>query len=125
MLRLYYRDSLWSLIAGPTIWAVHFLFCYIATAIYCAKSAAPATDFYLLQITIAVATVAALAGIVVAGTQAADNWHRALDAEWAADDETLRHRRRFVGRAAFLLSGLSAIATAYVGMTVLFVSSCQ
>jgi len=125
MVRLYYRDSLWSLIAGPTIWAAHFLFCYISAAIFCAKSADPTADFQILRIVIGVATVVALIGIAIAGTQAVDDWRRALNAEWAADEDSLQIRRRFVGRAAFLLSGFSAVATVYVGMTVLFVSSCR
>lgn len=125
MVRLYYRDSLWSLIAGPTIWAVHFLFCYIAAAVFCAKSTDPVADFYGLKIAIGVATVMALIGIVIAGVQAVDDWRRALNAEWAVDEDSLAFRRRFVGRAAFLLAGLSAVGTIYVGMTILFVSSCR
>lgn len=125
MVRLYYRDSLWSLITGPTIWAVHFLFCYISAAIFCAKSTDPVVDFYVLRIVIGVATVVALIGIVIAGTQAVDDWRRALNAEWAVDEDSLAIRRRFVGRAAFLLAGLSAVATLYVGITILFVSSCR
>lgn len=125
MVRLYFRDSLWSLIAGPTIWAVHFLFCYISAAIFCAKAADPVTDFYMLRIAISVATILALLGIAIAGTQAVDDWRRALNAEWAVDEDSLPIRRRFVGRAAFLLSGLSIIATIYVGMTILSASSCR
>lgn len=125
LVRLYYRDSLWSLIAGPTIWAVHFLVCYIAAAIFCAKSADPVADFYVLKIAIGAATLIALIGIAIAGIQAVDDWRRALNAEWAVDEDSLPIRRRFVGRAAFLLAGLSAVATIYVGMTVLFVSSCR
>lgn len=124
MVSLYYRDSLWSLIAGPTIWAVHFLFCYISAAIFCAKVGDPAS-FATLRLVIGGATLIALAGIAVAGVQAVDDWRRALNAEWAADADTIDMRRRFVGRAAFLLSGLSGIAVLYVGMTVLFVSSCR
>ena len=125
MVRLYSRDSLWSLIVGPTIWGAHFLFCYITAAIYCEKSLDPAMHFTSLRITLGVATVVALIAIAVSGVQAADDWRRALNAEWAADADTLKMRRRFVGRAAFLLSGLSAVAVLYVGMTVIFVSSCR
>lgn len=125
MVRLYYRDSLWSLIAGPTIWAVHFLFCYITAAIYCAKASDPALHFSSLRLAIGAATVVALIGIAIAGVQAVDDWRRALNAEWAVDDDTLYMRRRFVGRAAFLLSGLSAVGVVFVGMTVLFASNCQ
>lgn len=124
MVRLYYRDSLWSLIAGPTIWAAHFLISYISAALFCAKFAGP-TSLDILRVIIAIATVVALVGIGFAGVQAADNWRQALNAEWAADANSLTMRRRFVGRAAFLLSGLSGVSVLYVGLTVLFVSSCR
>ncbi len=124
MVRLYYRDSLWSLIAGPTIWAVHFLVSYIAASIYCAKIGG-AGGFDVLRLLIAAATLVALAGIGIAGIQAVDDWRRALNASWAADADTLEMRRHFVGRAAFLLAGLSAVAVIYVGASVLFVSNCQ
>ena len=124
MVRLYYRDSLWSLIAGPTIWAVHFLISYISAAIICAKFGGTAS-IEVLRVFIAIVTVVALIAIWFVGVQATDDWRRALNAEWAADANTLDVRRRFVGRAAFLLSGLSGVAVLYVGLTVLFVSSCR
>jgi hypothetical protein len=125
MVRLFYRDSLWSLIASPTIWAAHFLFCYMTAAIYCAKAPYPAANFATIRVVIGVVTVMALIAIAIAGFQAADDWRRALNAEWAADADSLEIRRRFVGRAAFLLSGLSGIAVLYVGMNALFISSCR
>ena len=124
MVKLFYRDSLWSLIAGPTIWAVHFLFCYIAAAIYCAKFGTIG-GFGWLRGAIIIATLIALAGIARAGIQAVDDWRQAVNALWSTDTNSLDMRRRFVGRAAFLLSGLSGIAVIYVGMTVLFISSCR
>ena len=30
-------DSLWTLITAPVVWAVHFLLCYVAAAVVCAK----------------------------------------------------------------------------------------
>lgn len=124
MVKLFYRDSLWSFIAGPAIWVAHFLFCYIAAAIYCAKFA-DRDGFDVLRITIGVATIAALAGIARAGLQAVDNWRQAIDADWVADADTVEMRRRFIGRAAFLLAGFSGVAVIYVGATVLFVSDCR
>lgn len=125
MVRIFYRDSLWSLIAGPTIWAAHFLLCYIAAAIFCAKVADSAGSFDRLRLFIVVATAIALAGIVYVGAQAVDNWRRALNADWAADANSLEIRRHFIGRATFLLAGLSAIAVIYVGLVAIFISSCQ
>ena len=125
MVRLFYRDSLWSLIAGPTIWAAHFLLCYVAAAIFCAKVFDSAANFDSLRMFIAVATAMALAGVLYTGVQAVDDWRRALNANWAADANSLEIRRVFIGRAAFLLAGLSAIAITYVGMVAIFISTCQ
>jgi hypothetical protein len=66
-----------------------------------------------------------LAGIARAGIQAVDDWCQAMNADWVADADTLEMRRRFMGRAAFLLAGLSGVAVIYVGATVLFVSDCR
>ncbi|MGB7839915.1 MAG: hypothetical protein WBL40_17580 [Terrimicrobiaceae bacterium] len=33
------RQSLWLLMISPTIWAAHFLLCYLTAAIWCAKFA--------------------------------------------------------------------------------------
>jgi hypothetical protein len=124
MVKLFYRNSLWSFVAGPTIWLAYFLFCYIAAAIYCEKFADQA-GFPFLQLTIGLATIVALAGIARAGIQAVDDWCQAMNADWVADADTLEMRRRFMGRAAFLLAGLSGVAVIYVGATVLFVSDCR
>lgn len=124
MVKLFHRDNLWSFVAGPTIWAAHFLFCYIAAAIYCAKFADRA-GFGVLRVVIGLATIAALIGIARAGLQAVDNWRQALNADWVAEADTIDMRRRFIGRGAFLLAGLSGVAIAYVGATVLFVSDCR
>jgi hypothetical protein len=124
MARLYHPDNIWSLIVSPTIWIVHFLFCYISAALFCAKWA-DSGDFNTLRLIIVIATLVALGGIIAAGAQAVDDWRKALDTEWEADKPTLRMRRRFVGRAAFLLAGLSAVGVIFVALTVFFLSSCQ
>ena len=125
MVKLFYRDSLWSIVAGPTIWAVHFLFSYVAIAIFCAKRPDAEMHFDTLRVIIGGATLVALVGIVMAGVQATDNWRQALNAHWIADADTLDMRRRFVGRAAFLLAGLSGIAVIYTGLPVIFIASCR
>src|SRR3546814_7990489 len=35
--------SPWTLIAGPTTWALHFLACYVTAAVWCAKMSRAAT----------------------------------------------------------------------------------
>ncbi len=30
-------ETFWTLFTAPTVWALHFLVCYVAFAVYCAK----------------------------------------------------------------------------------------
>ncbi|HZY69039.1 MAG TPA: hypothetical protein VFE52_10645, partial [Devosia sp.] len=54
--------DLWRVIASPILWALHFLFCYVFTAIYCEKLGRDA-ELTEVRIAVAIATVVALAGI--------------------------------------------------------------
>ena len=58
------KVTLWTLIIPPTIWAVHFLFCYLWVAVTCAKSPTPATALDGFPLATLIATVVALLGIV-------------------------------------------------------------
>src|SRR4051794_38024617 len=51
--------NLWTLIAPPTVWSLHFLFCYVYAAIHCAK-AGRLESIAPVQPAIAVATVLSL-----------------------------------------------------------------
>lgn len=122
--RLRHREtSLWFLIAGPAIWSAHFLVSYVTAAIYCAK-AAPPHDMDPVQGVIAVATVAALAAIGVAGWLAARKWRIGLRGWTEHKRSTLDDRQRFMGHATWLLCALSAVATIYVALPAIFAASC-
>ena len=58
------QSTLWTLIAPPTIWSLHFLFCYVSAAILCAKGG-PLQPLGGLRIAIAAATAVALALVAV------------------------------------------------------------
>src|SRR3546814_20320616 len=66
------KDSLWELIAGPTIWSVYFLVAYVAAAIVCAKGG----DMDSLRIAILGLAVAALGAIGFDGFDAWRRWPR-------------------------------------------------
>lgn len=117
------ETSLWFLIAGPTIWAGHFLVSYVSAAIYCAKDAPP-HDMDLVQGIIAAATIAALAGIVLAGWLAARKWQIGVKGWRQHGAATLEDRQRFMGHATWLLCALSAVATIYVALPAIFAASC-
>jgi hypothetical protein len=118
-------ESLWAMIVAPTIWAVHFLACYILAAIFCAKAAAPSADFGTVRWWIAGFTVLALAGIGACAIQAFRLGHFMEGKAAPHDADTIHDRRRFLAYATLLLSGLSFVATLFVALPAVFVASCR
>lgn len=117
-------ESLWLLAAAPAIWAAHFLLCYVAAAVWCAKFAGPAGPLAPARRAILALTVLALAGIAVIGR---GGWRRCrlppppLSREFDTDED----RHRFLGFATFLLSVLSAVATVYAAGAAAFMRDCR
>ena len=118
------NQSLWLLTASPTIWAAHFLLCYITAAIWCAKVAGPDGSLGGVRVAIAVYTVLALSGIGVIGWSAFRR-HSYGAATPPHDFDTPEDRHRFLGFATLLLSGLSAVATLYAALAAVFIGSCH
>ena len=113
-------ESLWLLAASPTIWAVHFLLCYITAAIWCAKIGGSLGE---VRTAIAVYTAAALLGIGFVGWRGFRR-HRTGTATVPHDFDSPEDRHRFLGFASLLLSLMSGIATIYVGLVAVFNESC-
>jgi hypothetical protein len=116
-------ESLWAMIVAPTIWAVHFLACYILAAVFCAK--AGTADFASVRWWIAGFTFVALGAIAACAIQAFRLGHF-MEGEAAPHDaDTIHDRRRFLAYATLLLSGLSFVATLFVALPAVFVESCR
>lgn len=116
-------ESLWTLFTAPTVWAVHFLVCYVGAAVYCAKREVLGFGFEIVRIGVGVATIVALLVIVLAAWLAWRQW--GFGTQDPPHDEPTDHGRRlFQGFATLLLSGLSFIAVLYAAMPVLFLSEC-
>jgi hypothetical protein len=118
-------ESLWAMIVSPTIWAIHFLACYIVAAIFCAKAGTPSVDLATVRWWIAGFTVLALAGIAASGIQAFRLGHFVEGKAAPHDADTIHDRRRFLAYATLLLSGLSFVATLFVALPAVFVGSCR
>lgn len=118
------RSTLWLLTYGPTIWAVHFLLCYVVAAIWCAKIAGRTGPLGDLRLIIGGLTLLALIGIGLTGWR---GWrmHTFGHATAPHDFDTPADRHRFLGFSTLLLSGLSVVATIFVALSAVFIRSCE
>lgn len=119
------RDSLIGMVAGPLVWAAHFLVCYIVVAAACAFgfSAANAGAWGSVGTALLVVSGIALAIIAVLTLLA---WRRLLQAgafETPKDEVQARHR--FMALAGLLLCFLSGVAVIYVAVPLLFLPVCR
>lgn len=117
-------ESLWILVIGPAVWAAHFLLCYAVAAIWCARIAGPDGPLGGARVAMASFTLVALVGIAIVGRR---GWrmHGSGTAAVPHDFDTREDRRRFLGFATLLLSGLSAVAVVYVALAAVFVETCR
>jgi hypothetical protein len=118
------RESLWSLVASPAIWAVHFLLSYATAAVWCAKVAGTGGSLAAARIAIGVYTIVALGAIGVIAWRAVSR-HRAGRAAAPPSADSPAGRHGFLGFATAALSGLSAIAIVYAAMAALIVRDCR
>lgn len=118
------RASLWRLIAGPTVWVVHFLLSYVTAAIWCAKAASAAVPLGGARIALAAYTAVALVAIALLGWR---GWrqHRWGRAELPHDAASAGDRHRFLGFATLLLCGLSFVAVAYMAIAMSVIGTCR
>lgn len=116
------NQSLWLLVAAPSLWALHFLASYVAGAIYCGAPSRGGEIGALRLVILAAGVVAAL-GI---GLTARVGWrmYKFDGSPPPFDRDTPEDRHRFLGVATLLLSALSLVATSYTCLGVLFVPSC-
>ena len=117
--------DLWRVIVSPIVWAVHFLFCYVYGAVYCAKAGRDASLAGPTVIIIG-ATVVAL---VLIGLSTLHLWKvrgRSLtDDDFEYEHNTPEERHRFLSHVALMLCVLSAVAVLYVAIPLLYLTSCR
>ena len=118
------RESVWRLFVSPTIWAVHFIACYVTAAIWCEKFADASGDLGAAGTAIGVYTIVGLAAVGIDGWLAYRR-HRMSDADTPHDADTPRARSGFVAFATMLLAGLSAVAILFVAVAAAVAGSCR
>ena len=116
-------ETLWTLFTAPVVWAIHFLLCYVVTAIFCEKPWFLGLDFDGLRVAIGVLTVLALGMIVLSDALAWRQWGVGTG-DPPHDDPTRSDRLLFQGYATLLLSGLSFVAVVFTALPALFLAEC-
>jgi hypothetical protein len=116
-------ETLWTLFTGPVVWALHFLFCYVAAAIYCAKAPQLAFSFGKLRLTLGIVTILALVATLATAWLAWRQWGFG-SGDPPHDEPTRQDRLMFQGFATLLLSGLSFVAVIFVSVPLLFIEVC-
>lgn len=117
-------ESLWTLFTAPTVWALHFLVCYVVVAIHCEKAAVWDVDFDTIRIVLGFVTLAALAMITLSAYLAWRQWGFG-SGDPPHSEPTDKDRRLFQGFATLLLSGLSFVAVIYAAIPLIFIAGCQ
>ena len=117
--------DLWQVIAAPVIWALHFLFCYVYAAIYCAKAGRDA-GLGGPTLVIVGATAVALMLIGLASYRLWQVRDRSLtDNDFEFEHNSPEERHRFLSHVALMLCLLSAVAVIYLTIPMLYLSSCR
>jgi hypothetical protein len=116
--------NLWTLAFPPLIWAAHFLLSYCTAAIWCAKYAGASNALGTARLAVFIYTALALVALLLSGL-AGYRKQRLGRVRAPHDRDTAEDRYRFLGYAAMLLSGLSAIAVCYAALVVVFIRSCE
>lgn len=117
-------ESLWTLFTAPTIWALHFLVCYVTAAVFCAKASAPPFSFEAMRLALCAVTLVALSGIVLSAYLAWRQWGFG-SGDPPHDEPTRKDRLLFQGFATLLLAGLSFVAVIFVAVPLAFIEACQ
>lgn len=118
------KESLWRLIVSPTIWAAHFMLCYLTAAIWCAKFATRDGSLAPVRWAIMGYTAVALVGIALSGWSGMRRHQRGSETP-EHDYDTPGDRHGFIGFATVLLSALSAVATIFAALVVIFFKDCR
>lgn len=117
--------SLWQMITGPTVWAVHFIVCYPLAAVYCAKlgRAASLVPVRWLVLAISVTTLIGLLALFVSA------WRVRLpsitDDDLTFEANSPEERHRFLTHVTLTLTALSIVGVIYTTIPVLVVDTCR
>jgi hypothetical protein len=117
-------ESIWLLVVSPSIWALHFMACYLTAAIWCAKAVDASAPLSIVRVSIGVYTLVAVV-MISAVAWIGYQRYKSRGVRGPHHADTPEDRHSFLGFATLLLSGLSLVATLFVALVALFVGSCN
>ena len=118
-------DSLWTVTWAPTLWALHFLGCYIPSAIVCAHFSRIDGIVEDLRAGIAILTGIALIGIALVGWRGWRRWDYLHDKDYEHGGAADEDRHEFLGHATVLLAVISFVGVIYTSLPALILHTCQ
>jgi hypothetical protein len=134
VIRIRERADLWTLLMPPTIWALHFLFCYVVAAVHCAKQGGirltePSSGQSFAALAevrplVGIGTLVALGLITIGARQAWHHWGSSIE-ELPHDAATPEDRQRFLGFATLLLSALSFVSVLFIALPAFLIQDCR
>jgi hypothetical protein len=116
--------SLWLLTIAPSIWAAHLLVSYITAAVWCARFVPAGGPLDGIRTAIVWYTAVALGGIAIIGWEGLRRHRHGTEAT-THDLDSADDRRRFLGFATLLLSGLSALGVLYAAVAAMYFETCR
>lgn len=105
--------NLWLAVLGPTIWAIHFLACYVVAAVWCEKLGRAAPLAGITPAIVALTLVALMAQLWLG----LNLWRKSATSHGA--------RQKFMTKLTLSLLGLSAIAVIFVTWPLLALELCR
>lgn len=117
------KETLWLLTFAPFMWITCFLLSYVTAAIWCAKVAGRNGSLDGARLAIGVYTVLTLIGIGIVIWRGYRQ-HRFGTGEVPHDADSASDRHRFLGFSTVLIGGLSAVATVYNALAIVFIDRC-
>lgn len=117
-------DTLWTLIAAPAIWGVHFLFSYGLVAWQCAPNGDPLREIAGARTAIYAVTLICLSLIVLIFRRAWREW-TAGGGDFRNNADSPEARERFLEFSTMLLAMLSAVAVVFETLPILMIGDCR
>ena len=117
-------DDLWTLIAAPLVWALHFLFSYTVAAYACAPQSWLFEDLATARIAIGVVTLLSLLAIAYGFRRAWRDWS-AGGGGHRHDLDTPEDRERFLEFSTLLLAALSFVGVLFDVLPVIMIADCR